>query len=537
MAIFITRTRPIRRIQQGIVASRIIALCLFLLTSVRGNAATPEQPDSQATLVIFNNALPLSADLAGYYAKKRGIPFDHLIGLDCSMAETIERAEYERTIATPLRNALIEREWWRLATSGSSSAVVENKIHYVVLMHGIPLKIAQASNYPGDHPSGAAPMSDVNAAAVDSEIACLGFFNKSISGVVSNPYFRSYKDFSEAGLPQMMLVCRLDAPTGAMVRRMIDDSLSAEKNGLWGMTYVDSRGIREGGLIEGDRWLNAIAADCRKHGIPVIQDDKPDLFPEDYPMRYVAQYYGWYSESVAGAIARDDFRFVPGAVACHIHSFSASSLRDPHKGWVAPLIVHGAAASMGAVYEPYLAMTPNLDLFGAHLRAGYNFAQSAYASVRVLSWMTTFVGDPLYTPFKPLRDELPSNQELEWDAYRKGAELWSASPAESEKQLNQSARELRSGIIYESLGLLETSAGNVSAALMAFQGARKNYKEGDDIMRTAIHEVDLLRGLNKQKEALWLIDKVMHDYPNAHGISLLRSVQDAYVTPPIKTSR
>lgn len=513
----------------------LLAAIGIVLGCGRANATTEAiSPEAAATLVVFNNALPLSADLAGYYAQKRGIPYSHLIGLDCSMAETIERADYDRTIAEPLRKAFIDRQWWHLLTPDSQPMVIENKIRYVVLMHGIPLKIAPASNYPGDHPAGPAPMSEVNCASVDSELACLGYLTRTISGPLQNPYFRSYKAFADAGLPNLMLVCRLDAPTGQIVRRMIDDSLQAERTGLWGITYIDTRGIKEGAMILGDNWLNGIAADCRKHGLPVIKDDKPELFPDDYPMRYASQYYGWYSEDIAGALARDDFHFLPGAVACHIHSYSASSLRDPHKGWVAPLLAQGAAASMGSVYEPYLPLTPNLDIFEEHLRTGYSFAESAYASIRVVSWMSTFVGDPLYTPFKLLRDEAPPK---EWAAFQKGAQLWASSRAASEKQLNLSARQLRSGIISENLGILEADSGNIVAALVAFQEARKYYKEGDDIMRSAIHEVELLRKLNKKKELLWLINKVTKEHPNAHGVSLLRSVEAELNPPPAPNLR
>ena len=519
-----------------------------------GRAATP---DATATLVVFNNALPISADLAGYYAEKRGIPFDHLIGLDCPTAETIERADYDRTIATPLRNAFIDRGWWLISTKGSPenleaataqdagalskiSRVVENKIRYVVLMTGVPLRIAQTSNYPGDSPSGPSEVLGCNAAAVDSELACLGYLTKSISGTLNNPYFRSYKSFAEAQIPGLMLVCRLDAPTGQMVRRMIDDSIAAEKTGLWGMTYVDSRGyaqkkssepILKGSLEWGDECLNHIAAASRKSGVPVIQDDTPELFPEDYPLSNVAQYYGWYSENIAGAFSRPDFRFVPGAVACHIHSFSATSLRDPHKGWVAPLLAHGAAASMGAVYEPYLSLIPNLDIFEDHLRGGYSFGESAYASLRVVSWMTTVVGDPLYTPFKLLPDSPPPKAAEEWEAYRKGAQTWfNQSRAEGEKQLIQSGRALGSGIIFENLGLLQANAGDAAAALRTFQEARKYYKQEDDIMRTAIHEVELLKG--QKKEALGLIKKMVHDHPKAHGVAILLAAQAALSPAP-----
>ncbi|MEI8342629.1 MAG: hypothetical protein WCH43_13990, partial [Verrucomicrobiota bacterium] len=69
--------------------------------SVENPNSKIKNPEAAATLVIFNNADPSSVELAGYYAEKRGIPFDHLIGLDCPLTEEISRKEYDRTIALP----------------------------------------------------------------------------------------------------------------------------------------------------------------------------------------------------------------------------------------------------------------------------------------------------------------------------------------------------------------------------------------------------------------------------------------------------
>ena len=43
----------------------------------------------------------------------------------------------------------------------------------------------------------------------------------------------------------IILVSRLDAPTPAQVRRMIDDSLAAEKNRLAGLAVIDTRDIND----------------------------------------------------------------------------------------------------------------------------------------------------------------------------------------------------------------------------------------------------------------------------------------------------
>ena len=75
-------------------------------------------------------------------------------------------------------------------------------------------------------------------------------------------------------------------------------------------------------------------------------------------------------------------------------------MRSTTQNWVGPLIAHGADATMGCVYEPYLALTPHVDIFTRRLLDGDSFAEAAYACQPGLSWMTTVVGDPLYQPFQ-----------------------------------------------------------------------------------------------------------------------------------------
>ena len=75
-----------------------------------------------------------------------------------------------------------------------------------------------------------------------------------------------------------------------MSKPTIVDGIETEKTGLRGFAYLDARNITEPGLKEGDQWLYAAADDLRKHGIPVILDNGPAMFPEGYPMRHAAIY-------------------------------------------------------------------------------------------------------------------------------------------------------------------------------------------------------------------------------------------------------
>ena len=495
---------------------------------------TSDSGDAAATIVVYNENDPDSPELARYYATRRGIPKENLVALRCAASEEISREEYDQNIAAPLRKFLTANGWWKVRETDQPLERVESsRVRFVALIRGVPLKIAQTANYPGDSPAGPAPVSTRNDAAVDSELAALGFHQRVISGAFVNPYHRSFSRIREAGLPSLLLVARLDGPDPATVRRMILDSLAVEKEGQRGFAYVDARGLKGGGLAEGDKWLIKLADDARRRGSPVVLDIGEGMFPIAYPMRHAALYFGWYSEHVSGPMVNPSFRFKPGAIAVHIHSFSAATVRDPRHYWVGPLLVAGAAATLGNVYEPYLSLTPNLDLFHDRLRAGLTFAESAYASQRVLSWMNTFVGDPLYRPFKSELDLGSSPPRNEWDAYRDGARQWFENPAQGEKALLQTAERLKSGVVLEGLGLLQLTRNARAEAVQTFARARKVYAHPEDILRSTIHEVFQLRGLGKTGEALALTRRQLEMYGNSPAGEMLRILERELAPPPL----
>jgi len=497
-------------------------------------SATPAPTrESAATIVVYNNFDPGSVELAAYYSRRRGIPLDHLVGLNCPVTEEISRAQYDETIAGPLRQIFSSNGWWH-TPDDPTQPVTDNQIRFIALMRGIPLKIAGTSNYPGDSFGGAEQALNTNAAAVDSELATLGLRTRKISGPIKNFYYQSFTPFMDAHLAPFMLVCRLDAPTVDIVKNMIEGAISAESTGLNGFAYINLRGITTGAMAQGDQWLSAATLDLRKYGMPLVWDSSPALFPEDYPMDHAAIYLGWYSASVQGPMARDDFQFVPGAIAVHIHSFSAATLRDPRANWCGPLLAHGAAATLGNVYEPYLDLTPHLDIFTDRLRNGFNFAESAYAAVPALSWMTTFVGDPLYRPFGDDDISAPdTGSAVEYAAYREGARAWyQQGKAAGIKQLQASARRLKSGIVWEGLGLLEWSIPANEAALDSFREAQKCYGHSSDAVRTVLHQVEILGAEDKVGEGRALGKKAIAEYRGLHGVQLLQQMLGLPQTSP-----
>lgn len=503
---------------------------LFFGFAVGMPLAFAEKPLAPATIVVFNQDVPESVELAKFYAQKRGIAPDHLVGLSVSRTEEISRDEYDLMIRNPLRAVFKERKWWTLNEPREGPVtIVSNSIRFVAVMKGMPLKIRAAENYPGDK-QGAAPIGNRNDASVDSEIAAIGAFTNQISGALPNPYFQSYRSMADAANSAVLLVCRLDAPDAATVRRMIVDAIDTEKNGLWGRAYIDGAHNTGPGLGVGDKWLAEIPTQLQKVGVPVIYDNLPATFPDGYPMSDCALYFGWYADKISGPFTQFDFQFAKGAVAVHIHSFSANTLRDEHANWAGPLLTKGAAATIGNVYEPYLQLTSHLNVFSDRLLHGFTFAESAYMSVQSLSWMSVMVGDPLYRPYAAWLDladkgegEKPAS---DWKAYHEFATKNGSKPAaEFRAAAKQFAARSRNAPMLEDLGLLEAAAGNYPAAIGCFDLARTTYTKRDDILRTVLHQASAMAKDNKTKRALDLIRNVLRIVPDAPVSALLKKLE------------
>jgi uncharacterized protein (TIGR03790 family) len=508
-------------------------LLLLLLAPV----ARAEQPLTAATVIVYNKAAPDSAELARFYAKQRGIASDHIVGVDCSTDEEITREEYDTNIAAPLREAFQARGWWKLRETAEHTQVVDaTSIRFVALIKGVPLKIKPvATPYEGDQPGGG-PVSDHNEASVDSELTVLGLFSREISGVMSNPYFQTFKPIAEINNPILLLVCRLDAADTATVRRMIVDSIAAEKRGLRGRAYVDGARETGTGYADGERWLAEIPTQLHKVGVPVVYDNAPALFPAGYPITDCALYYGWRTDNVSGPFAQSDFHFLPGAVAVHIHSFSGTTLRETNAHWVAPLLARGAAATLGNVYEPYLQFTSQLNILNDHLLHGFTFAESAYSSINVLSWMSVMVGDPLYRPFASWLQLDPASGSARsdsWKIYHDFAVENSNAGAQYRALARQTAMRTRNCPMLEDLGLMEANDGNFASATNYFGQARSCYSNRDDILRVVLEEADAWNKLKKPKRGIDLLRSSLRIAGDAPAAPLLRNLEQQLRAPSV----
>ncbi len=206
----------------------------------------------------------------------------------------------------------------------------------------------------------------------------------------------------------------------------------------------------------------------RKNGIPVLCDDLPETFQSGFPITDAAAYFGWYAENINGPFSEPSFHFLPGAVAAHLHSFSATTLHDPLKGWTGPLIQHGASASVGNVYEPYLVFTTDFGVMESQLLSGRNLVESYYAAQSVLSWMSVLVGDPLYRPYAKLDD--PDCKNV-WTDYRNIIVTHHGDVLKAAADLGARSRATGESLYLEALGAAQYAAGVYPAARASFRDA------------------------------------------------------------------
>jgi uncharacterized protein (TIGR03790 family) len=419
-------------------------LCLLLSTAT-SRALGPED-----VYLLVNKNVPESRQIAEHYCAKRGVPRDHILAFDLPATEDVSREVYAERLAAPLRKQL---------------AVRRDKVKVLLSIYGIPLRVGgnppsaeekaeldkvrreldplqkqqrelqetikslaeKAKKAPKGPESAqletrkkerAALEQQIHRleqrvhwlshpeshAAVDSELSLLWHSGFDLRRWQLNfLYWQVPQDVRE-GKPPLVMTARLDGPSVALVKRLIDQAFEVEAKGLQGKVYVDARNIRydrkqDPGFGYGgyDESLREMAGLLEKEAkMTVTLDNKPELFAPG-SCHECALYCGWYS---LGKFV-NCCRFSPGAVAYHIASSEAVSLRNPKATyWCKNLLEKGAVATLGPVAEPYTIGFPKpAEFFGFLVTGKYTLVECYWRTEILASWMTVLVGDPLYNPY------------------------------------------------------------------------------------------------------------------------------------------
>src|SRR5688572_17530690 len=209
-------------------------------------------------VILANSRQPESVALAQYYAEKRSVPAANIIALPLPEEETIAWRVFVDQVWQPVQEELYRRGWIEGTASSlidqfgrKRYAFVAQNISYLVTCRGVPLRVANDVTLVPARSTVAAQFNR-NESAVDAEFSLLATDNHEITGLVNNPWYaRDGRPTLDAA--QVIKVTRLDGPTWADARNLVDSALEGERRGLAGRYYVDLKGPHR----DGDDWLRA----------------------------------------------------------------------------------------------------------------------------------------------------------------------------------------------------------------------------------------------------------------------------------------
>ena len=394
--------------RQPLASYAILLLSFTISLPAQTNAALAKE-----MVIVINRNDPDSLSIGQYYARQRGIPESRIVQLSAPIKETVTITEYAKTVANPLLNAMLENKWVKGVKAGSKDAygrerlsVSIHSIPFVVLIKGVPLRIANDPLLIEESSANLPMQFRVNNGSVDGEIALLlAPPQTSMTALVPNPYFEK-SSISPTDANRLLRVTRLDGPTKANVINLIDRTLVAEEIGLMGRVYIDTGGPH----AKGDEWIRAAGAIAEAAFFDIDYETSKRAMDHRDRLDAPAIYMGWYRPHAQGQWRSPRWPVPPGAIGFHLHSFSGTSVRST-KTWLGAFIAQGYCATVGNVYEPYLEHTHRPHVLLAHLMSGGSFGEAVALSTPSLSWQSVAIGDPLYRPFKvSLAEQLKSSE-------------------------------------------------------------------------------------------------------------------------------
>ena len=229
------------------------ALCGWVAALIAGFAVRLWAGGDEVVVVYNTEVRPDSRLVAEHYAQKRAVPDRQVIGLSLPRAEGMTRTEFAKRLQEPLLAALEQRGLLTFhdqivpATDDQPGRVVRlpvaATIRYVALCYGVPVRILEDMKPTGTNKT--LLPAQRQAAAVDSELALLPILHQKlpIEGMLRNP-FAGTEALSRLNPKNgLLMVTRLDGPSGSVARNLIDNAIAAETHGLWGRAYFDARGL------------------------------------------------------------------------------------------------------------------------------------------------------------------------------------------------------------------------------------------------------------------------------------------------------
>ena len=399
-----------------------LILIIFLIFPFYSHASALEPEE---VLVVANLNAVNSKGLAKYYMELRQIPKKNLVLLFMTDKESCTRDEYTKKAVPPIKRFLDQNK----------------HIRAIVTIFGVPLRISSPGRTKSEQTKldklekqrqkiedqlsqgesidikpiqgKSNELSNIKktisnykktidkVASFDSELSLVKKEHYDLNMWLPNPYYLGFRNQDiDIKRSEVLMTSRLDGPNAKIVKRIINDTLEAEKEGLRGSAYFDARWKDPGkekklsGYAFYDRSIHEASQLISKENLlNVVLNDDATLFQQGQ-CPDTALYCGWYS--LAKYI--DAFKWTKGSVVYHIASSECTTLkRKQSQVWCKKMLDNGAAATIGPVGEPYVQAFPIPEIFFNYLTEGYlTLAESYIISLPYLSWKMVLIGDPLY---------------------------------------------------------------------------------------------------------------------------------------------
>ena len=393
---------------QRVIFAKTVWWCGVALVLGTGPLRAAGDDPAARVVILANSRQPESVQLAEFYAAKRAVPLANIVALPLPETESITWRQFIDEVYQPLQDELYRRGWIQGTASSlldrlgrKRYALTGHRISYLVVCRGVPLRIYNDPTLlVGPAGRNISPQLNKNEGAVDSELSLLAQSGYEITAFVANPLFASEQS-SALDAEMVVKVSRLDGPGFESARRLVTSALEGESHGLLGRGYIDLKGPD----ADGDKWLGSVQTQLQDLGFDTEVERTGGTFSAEARFDAPVLYFGWYHSDLNGPFAVDGFTFPPGAVALHIYSFSAQTLHSDSQGWCGPFVARGVTATVGNVFEPFLAFTHRPDLLLHALSQGKTFGDAVYYALPALSWQAVAIGDPLYRPFKVSLEE------------------------------------------------------------------------------------------------------------------------------------
>jgi uncharacterized protein (TIGR03790 family) len=357
-----------------------------------------------------------SEQIARYYASRRGIPLENLLGVRVDFAGGAD--PFDKFLAWPWdawRKSLVKALCEKLDKLGRT------KILYIVTTFGMPLRV--------EIPNAKVALSADTALARPFRITEDGVhYARYYDLTRANRYgmerfdaFRARHAATDPANDIGYIVSRLDGVSTASVKAIVDGALYADTYQVDGFAYVDTRmgaysgeELREwqasaiyGSYADIDKgvgasrlWYEAAKLKVRQQpDDEAIGDSKPGLkFTGGTPAGEAARallYAGWYNYGKYNPV----WDWLPGSVAC---DFDSASLFAPNVfmgSFGGMALFNGASGAVGCFGEPQSSGHPQPDVLMAYYTRGFNFGEAAWLSMPIRPFVDFAIGDPLMNPF------------------------------------------------------------------------------------------------------------------------------------------